>query len=291
MSTGSYQVMELSGIPLNRASSACRWDPAWATAPLATRPRDWRERVRAWRSVNICEFHAGFTFRPTNQLLTQSLGRTSMPIKNAHAASSFQGRELPPLSPAGHMHGPEPQLRPEPGPHHRECEAAVGQRPGCLSGAGDAGVGAAARRPGCPHGGKAGWLSDVAPGDRESRAVSEAAGGSQGGVGTRRRTRERTPGVWPAPRRSASTENPCPGPSQAPRVTAPKNRLLSLRPELLVCQALRAYVRPLRSDTHPPGRDAAATWAPGAGSSDAEPSFPICRRDGHTRGPEGRRGG
>lgn len=123
MSTGSYQVMELSGIPLNRASSACRWDPAWATAPLATRPRDWRERVRAWRSVNICEFHAGFTFRPTNQLLTQSLGRTSMPIKNAHAASSFQGRELLPLSPAGHMHGPEPQLRPEPGPHHRECEA------------------------------------------------------------------------------------------------------------------------------------------------------------------------
>lgn len=139
MSTGSYQVMELSGIPLNRASSACRWDPAWATAPLATRPRDWRERVRAWRRVNICEFHAGFTFRPTNQLLTQLLGRTSMPIKNAHAASSFQGRELPPLSPAGHMHGPEPQLRPEPGPHHRECEAAVGQRPGCLWGGGRGG--------------------------------------------------------------------------------------------------------------------------------------------------------
>lgn len=144
-----------------------------------------------------------------------------------------------------------------------------GRGPGA-SGAGDAGVGAGARRPGCPHGGKAGWLSDVAPGDRESRAVSEAAGGSQGGVGTRRRTRERTPGVRPAPRRSASTENPCPGPSQAPRVTAPKNRLLSLRPELLVCQALRAYVRPLRSDTHPPGRDAAAAWSPGAGSSDAD---------------------
>lgn len=82
-----------------------------------------------------------------------------------------------------------------------------------------------------------------------------------------------------------------PGEAPAPHVTAPQNRLRSLRPELLVCQALRAYVRPLRSDTHPPGRDAAAAWAPGAGSSDAEPSFPICRRDGHTRGPEGRRGG
>lgn len=276
--------MELSGIPLNRASSACRWDPAWATAPLATRPRDWRERVRAWRSVNICEFHAGFTFRPTNQLLTQSLGRTSQ-LKTLMRPLRSRDES----SPVCHLLATCTGLS-------RSCALSrdpttVSVRPGRLSGAGDAGVGAGARRPRCPHGGKAGWLSNVAPGDRESRAVSEAAGGSQGRVGTRRRARERTPGVRPAPRRSASTENPCPGPSQAPRVTAPESRLRSLRPELLVCQALRACVRALRSDAHPPGRDVADAWAPGAGSSDAEPSFPICRRDGHTRGPEGRRGG
>lgn len=65
-------------------------------------------------------------------------------------------------------------------------------------------------------------------------------------------------------------------------MTAPKNHLLSLRLELLVCQALRAYVRPLRSDTHPPGRDAAGAWAPGAGSSDA-PGAGSSDADCHSR--------
>lgn len=80
-------------------------------------------------------------FAPQTSSLHSCWVEQACQLKNAHAASSFQGRELPPLSPAGHMHGPEPQLRPEPGPHHRECEAAVGQRPGCLSGAGGHGGG------------------------------------------------------------------------------------------------------------------------------------------------------
>lgn len=209
MSTGSYQVMELSGIPLNRASSACRWDPAWATAPLATRPRDWRERVRAWRRVNICEFHAGFTFRPTNQLLTQLLGRTSMPIKNAHAASSFQGRELPPLSPAGHMHGPEPQLRPEPGPHHRECEAAVGQRPGCLWGGGRGGWVQGREDPAALTAGRPDGSATSRPGTERAgqcqrlRVEVKAERAQDAGLGSGRPECGRPPGEAPAQRTRA----------------------------------------------------------------------------------------